>query len=139
MSGKSPLFAAALLAMLAAVPALAADRATNAPALGASSAKESEETCLQNNRLWGWQLVNPRTLSITDRTQKRFMVRLAGGCVGLTNSIQAIELRGLSDLACVRRGDFVRFVEPTLGRMSCAITSIERVQEKGTHARDQIN
>jgi len=139
MSGKSPIVTAALIAMLAAVPVLAADRAANAPATGGASAKESEETCLQNNRLWGWQLVNPRTLSITDRTQKRFTVRLASGCVGLTNSIPAIELRGLSELACVRRGDFVRFVEPTIGRMSCAITSVERDQERPRPARDQIN
>jgi hypothetical protein len=104
-----------------------------------TSAKESDETCLQNNRLWGWQVINPRTLSITDRTQKRFTVRIAGGCVGLKNSIDTIELRGVGSLSCVRRGDFVRFVEPNLGRMSCAITAVERVPDKASPVRDQIN
>ena len=84
-------------------------------------------------------MVNARTLSITDRTQKKFTVRIAGGCVGLNNSIQTIEIRGLSDLSCVRRGDFVRFVEPNLGRMSCAITSVERIPDKPAPARDQLN
>ena len=55
---------------------------------------------------------------------------LAGGCVGLTNLIPDIEIRGLSALSCVRRGDFVRFVEPSFGRMSCAITSVERIPDK---------
>jgi hypothetical protein len=125
MGMRNPMLAAAFIAVAASVPALCAERAVNAPP-SSPSAKESDDACLQNNRLWSWQVVNPRTLSITDRTQKRFTVRVASGCVGLTNLIQAIEIRGLSELSCVRRGDFVRFVEPSLGRMSCTITSVER-------------
>jgi hypothetical protein len=123
---RNLMLAGAFVAVAASFPVLAADRAGNAPAPSSPSAKESDDACLQNNRLWSWQVVNPRTLAITDRTQKRFTVRVASGCVGLTNLIQAIEIRGLSELACVRRGDFVRFVEPSLGRMSCTITSVER-------------
>lgn len=133
-----PMLAAAFVAAFASVHVSAAPSDSASPP-AASSAREADEACLQNNRLWGWQLINPRTLSITDRTQKRFTVRIAGGCVGLNNSIDAIELRGLSALSCVRRGDFVRFVEPSLGRMSCTITAVERVYDKASPVRDQIN
>ena len=125
------------VAAFASAPVFAAPPDSDAPP--AASAKESDEACLQNNRLWGWQVINPRTLSITDRTQKRFTVRIASGCVGLTNSVNAIELRGLSALSCVRRGDFVRFVEPSLGRMSCTITAVERVPDNASPVRNQIN
>ena len=107
-------------------PVLAADVAVNTSA----SAVSSDDVCLQNNRLWSWQVVNGRTLSITDRTNKKFTVRVASGCVGLTNSIPDIEIIGHGSLSCVRRGDFVRFMEPNLGRLSCAITSVERVPEQ---------
>lgn len=136
MCMRNPMLAVALFVTLAAVPVLAVESAS---APGATSTKESDDACLQNNRLWSWQVVNSRTLSISDRTNKKFTVRLASGCIGLTNTIPDIEIRGLSSLSCVRRGDFVRFVEPNLGRMSCAITSVERVADKPVPVRDQFN
>ena len=57
-----------------------------------SAVKPGDDVCLQNNRLWSWNVVNNRTISITDRTSKRFTVRLASGCVGLNNLIGAIEI-----------------------------------------------
>jgi hypothetical protein len=133
---RNPLLASALLAAFTAIPVLAADTADKP----AAPLREGDDACLQNNRLWSWNVVNGRTLSITDRTNKTFTVRLASGCVGLTNLIPGIEIRGIGSLSCVRRGDFVRFVEPTLGRMSCAITAVERVPEKPAQpVKDQIN
>ncbi len=118
-------FGAGLLFPPAIHPVLAADVAVKT----AASATSSDDVCLQNNRLWSWQVVNGRTLSITDRTNKRFRVQVAGGCVGLSNSVPDIQIIGHGDLACVRRGDFVRFMEPNLGRLSCAITAIDLVPD----------
>jgi len=94
----------------------------------APTLRAGDDACLQNNRLWSWNVVDRRTLSITDRTYKRFIVRVAGGCVGLsTSAVTNIEIRSFAgSLSCVRRGDFVRFVDPTLGRLSCVIVSVER-------------
>ncbi len=90
--------------------------------------REGGEACLQNNRLWGWSVVDNRTLSITDRAQRRFRVRVAEGCVGMRRStVSAIEFRSFSlNLSCIGPGDFVRFVDPTLGRLTCAVQSVER-------------
>jgi len=131
---KYMILASALLAVLAAIPAEAAG-STDKPAV----AQDGSDACLQNNRLWSWNVVNSRTLSIVDRTNRKFTVRLAGGCVGLNNLIPDIEVRGVSNLACVRRGDFVRFVEPTLGRMSCTITAVEPNSDRPQPVKDQDN
>jgi hypothetical protein len=100
---------------------------------GAAAAGETQaprgggEACLQNNRLWGWSVVDNRTLSITDRAQRRYRVRVAEGCVGMRRStVSAIEFRSFSlNLSCIGPGDFVRFVDPTLGRLTCGVQSVE--------------
>lgn len=89
--------------------------------------REGGDACLQNNRLWGWSVVDNRTLSITDRAQRRYTVRVAEGCVGMRRStVSAIEFRSFSlNLSCIGTGDFVRFVDPTLGRLTCRVLSVE--------------
>lgn len=97
-------------------------RAEEAPA-----PPEGGGACLQNNRLWGWSVVDNRTLSITDRAYRRYTVRVAEGCVGMRRStVSAIEFRAFSlNLGCIGTGDFVRFVDPSLGRLTCRILSVE--------------
>ena len=127
MTMKMPALAAAPAAALAAAPVFAADIGANTSGQDESVVRPGDDACLQNNRLWGWQIINSRTIRITDRTNKQFTVRVASGCVGLTNVIPTIEIRGRTSLSCVQRGDFVRFQEPNLGRLSCVITGVERV------------
>jgi hypothetical protein len=129
MRVRKPLFV--LVLALSAFPALAVEEQPAPPAQSRAG-----DVCLQNNRLWSWNVVNSRTLAVTDRTNRKYTVRLAGGCVGLTNLIPDIEIRGVGSLSCVRRGDFVRFVEPSLGRMSCAITAVEPAVTKDQPAKD---
>ena len=85
----------------------------------------SGDVCLQNNRIWSWQMINQRTLLVTDINYHPYTVRLTGGCVGLTNAIQALAFRTWTSLGCLKRGDEVIFREPTLGRMSCFVTGVE--------------
>jgi hypothetical protein len=85
----------------------------------------SGDVCLQNNRIWSWRMINQRTLLVTDVNYHPYIVRLTGGCVGLTNAIQALAFRTWTNLGCLKRGDEVIFHEPTLGRMSCFVTDVE--------------
>ena len=81
--------------------------------------------CLQNNRIWGWRVLDERTLVVNDIRNRPFMVRLSGGCVGLTNANIQIAFRTSTNLGCLRRGDQVMFREPTLGAESCFVTEVE--------------
>jgi hypothetical protein len=99
----------ALVGTLAAGPVLAA----------------SGDVCLQNNRIWSWRMINQRTLLVQDVNYRPFVVHLTGGCIGLTNAIQALAFRTWTSLGCLKRGDEVSFRAPALGRMSCFVTDVQ--------------
>ena len=86
---------------------------------------QSDRACLQNNRIWSWRVINERTLLVTDRNYRPFLVRLGGGCVGLTGANMQLAFRTWTNLGCLRRGDEVRFVAPALGRMSCFVQDVQ--------------
>src|SRR5207302_255813 len=66
----------------------------------------SQDTCLQNNRIWGWNAVNDRMLIVTDRSYRRFVVRLSGGCIGLGSyALVGLRFHTWTDLGCLQRGD----------------------------------
>lgn len=93
----------------------------SSPVLAASG-----ETCLQNNRIWGWQAVDERTLIITDRNYRRFTVRLSGGCVNLDKYAGvALAVRTKTSLGCLTKGDRVIFNAPALGPLNCVVTDVE--------------
>ncbi len=93
--------------------------------LASSAFAAEEKACLQSNRIWGWKAVNDRTLIITDRNYKRFTVHMTSGCVHLDQYAGAsIAVRTHLSLGCVGQGDFVSFVAPGLGRLSCAVTDV---------------
>jgi len=86
----------------------------------------ADEACLQNNRIWGWQALNERTLVVTDREYKRYTVHLTGGCIGLDRYAGAgLEFRQKLNLGCLSQGDTVAFNSPGIGRQSCFVTSVE--------------
>lgn len=93
------------------------------------------EACLQNNRIWGWRVVNERTLIVNDRNYRPFLVHLTGGCVGLNDAIWALRFRTWTSLGCLGQGDRVSFREPALGPMTCTVTSVEPYY--GGAARDR--
>src|SRR5437764_8880192 len=117
---KKALFglAAAALLTLVALP----DPASAQPAPPPSP----QDTCLQNNRIWGWDAVNDRMLIVTDRSYRRFVVRLGGGCVGLGSyALTGLRFHSWMDLGCLKRGDQVSYNAPALGRLNCFIRDVE--------------
>jgi hypothetical protein len=85
-----------------------------------------QETCLQNNRIWQWNAVNDRLLIVTDRTYHRFIVRLNGGCIGLsTYPLTALRFYTWTSLGCLSRGDQVIYNAPDLGRLNCFINDVQ--------------
>lgn len=85
-----------------------------------------DDACLQNNRIWGWQAVDQRTLLVTDRTSKRYTVHLTGGCIGLKSYAAATMIFvPKTNLGCLSQGDKISFDSPGLGPMSCFVTTVD--------------
>jgi hypothetical protein len=96
-----------------------------ASAIESDRAREQRAACLQNNRIWSWRVINERTLIVADIQNRPFLVRLSGGCVGLTNATLRLAFRTHTNLGCLERGDSVSFRAPALGRMSCFVNEVE--------------
>ena len=90
-----------------------------------ASFERVDNACLPNNRIWGWRVLDERTLVVNDLGNRPFLVRMSGGCVGLTNANIAIAFRTSTRLGCLRRGDEVIFRDRTLGVQSCFVTDVE--------------
>ena len=110
---------AALLA--GAVTALVALHATS---VRAQDTRE-QRACLQNNRIYGWTVVNERLLTVNDIYGRRFSVDLSSGCVGLTNATFALRFLTTTNLGCLMRGDRISFRAPVLGPMSCFVNDVQ--------------
>jgi hypothetical protein len=104
----SPVLPAAILIGLIAVPVSAAEG----------------DACLQNNRIWSWQMINERTLVVTDVTHKPFTVRTTGPCTGLTNALNDVAFKSTLSLGCLQPGDQILYRAPGLGRLSCFIDAV---------------
>lgn len=105
-----------LAALMLAGPSVAEDRvAPNPP---------QQKTCLQNNRIYTWRVVNNRELIVGDIQGNVFTVRLSGGCVGLNDSILAMRFVTKTNLGCLSAGDRVSYREPVLGQMSCFVNEV---------------
>ena len=107
------------LGLLAAVPALSADE--NAGPGG----RPPQKTCLQNNRIYTWRVVNEREMIVGDIQGNQFTVHLTSGCVGLTDAILALRFDTVTNLGCLQHGDRISFREPTLGGMTCVVTDVK--------------
>jgi hypothetical protein len=127
MTRKTPLLAAA--AMLTAL--------TLSSAAPPTAFAADERACLQNNRIWGWRALDQRTLLLTDINNRRFLVRLSGGCIGLNDAIFALQVRTTTNLGCLMRGDRVSYRAPALGEMSCFVQDVEPYEMKPGERYDQ--
>ena len=111
-----------LLALSAAVGLIAVLLSHSAPAQPAAP----QQVCLQNNRIWGWTAVNDRLLIVTDRQYHRYIVRLSGGCIGLSAyPLTALRFRTWTELGCLQRGDSVAFRAPALGPLNCFVNEVQ--------------
>lgn len=97
----------------------------SAVAENAPGAEKGPGACLQNNRIWSWNVINERTLIVTDLYSRPFRVQLGGGCVGLTNATFSLRFNTWTNLGCLERGDGVSFRAPVLGRMTCFVTGVQ--------------
>lgn len=121
MSKKYAAFVGAALISTTLGASFAVSQQTNTP-----SAPAAEKVCLQSNRMMNYDVLDDRTLVITDRFFKRYTVRMASGCVGLTPAAMNVILRTRTSLGCFGQdGDSVAFNSPGLGRLSCFVTSVE--------------
>jgi hypothetical protein len=102
--------------------------------------RRDDTACLQNNRIWGWRVINERTLIVNDRQNRPFVVRLSGGCIGLTNANMRMGFHTWTNLGCLARGDRVSFVAPALGQQSCFVQDVQpfrgAVPGRGYQARN---
>ena len=89
------------------------------------AAKKDPAACLQASRLWSFNVLDQRTVVLGDRDNNKFTVHMTGGCIGLTNIIDDLRVVTKTNLGCLTQGDRIAFREPTLGRMSCFVTSVE--------------
>lgn len=87
---------------------------------------QPERACLQNNRIWSWRALDDRTLVVTDRNYRPFLVRLGGGCIGLGNNpTMQLQFRTWLNLSCLKRGDEVRVFDRALGRLNCFVQDVQ--------------
>jgi hypothetical protein len=92
----------------------------------AAPSPRDDKVCLQSNRMMSYEVEDEHTLTITDRFFKRYTVRMASGCVGLTATATGVVLRARTSLGCFgANGDSIAFNSPGLGRLSCLVTSVE--------------
>lgn len=122
-------FTVAALLSLMALPHPASAQPAPAPS--------PQDTCLQNNRIWGWNAVNDRMLIVTDRSYRRFVVRLGGGCIGLGSyPLMGLAFHTWTDLGCLQRGDTVSYRAPGLGPLNCFVQEVQPYSP-GIVAQDQ--
>jgi hypothetical protein len=114
------------LAAAAFVTLAVGSAAPTVPATAQGAFAPDRYTCLRNNRIWSWNVVDPRTMVVTDRGRNRYMVHLSGGCFGLDNSSMRIGFRTATNLGCLQRGDRVSYRDFALNRIeSCFVNAVE--------------
>ena len=84
------------------------------------------QVCLSEQPHLGWNAVNDRLLIVTDRQYHRYIVRLSGGCIGLSAyPLTALRFRTWTESGCLQRGDTVAFRAPALGPLNCFVNEVQ--------------
>jgi hypothetical protein len=97
------------------------------------------DACLQNNRIWSWQMINDRTLVVTDVNHKPFTVRTTGPCTGLTNVLNDVAFKSTLSLGCLQPGGQIVYRAPGLGRLSCFINEVKPGAPEKQPDKDHAN
>lgn len=91
-----------------------------------ASAVPAAQICLRQNMVLGWNVVDDKTLIVTDRLRKAYKVSLMPGCFNLKFQMR-LSLRSYSGmgLSCLARNDYV-LVPPNAGMpgQRCLISDI---------------
>jgi hypothetical protein len=87
---------------------LATIAALSAPSAFAQPAQLPNGQCLQQNRVYGWKVIDDRTLIVTDRSNRQYKVSLAPGCRDLKWPMRLGFSAGTGfGLSCVERHSFL--------------------------------
>jgi hypothetical protein len=90
----------------------------------APASAQPGRACLQSNRIWSTNVIDDRTMIVTDRSRNPFVVELSGSCVGLTNNLGPVRFNARTNLGCLGRGDRLSFRHRTLGRNTCFVADV---------------
>jgi hypothetical protein len=105
---------------------------------GATSAYAAD-ACLRSTNIRGWDVVDSRTLMVTNNRREQFRVDLVGVCSGLDNANIALGFESLSELSCLGSGDSVHYNDVAFGHQRCTISSVEQVETPEDEAADAGN
>jgi hypothetical protein len=83
------------------------------------------DACLQHNRIWGSQVFDAHTIVVTDRSYKKYTVRVRGACTGLTNGDAILIFRTWTNLGCIGDGDLLGVRTPGFGFVNCMIDTVQ--------------
>jgi len=124
--------------ILAAV-ALAAGMVSS-PLAWAATAAPGDTSCLEPIRLHSWNVVNDRTVIVTDTARRNYKVSLMPGCYNLKFAFRlGFKPFSPSRLACMGRGDFITAPgDAGMPRQTCPIDSIVAYTPEMQHA-DAVN
>ncbi len=89
------------------------------------SAYAQDNICLRSQHIYNWDVVDDKTLIVTDRRDQQYMLGLVGSCAGLQQTRFSLAFESFSELSCLRPGDSIRYDDLTFGRERCTISSIE--------------
>ena len=93
--------------------------------LTGESAYAQGNICLRSQHIYNWEIVDDKTLIVTDRRDQQYKLGLVGTCAGLQQTRYSLAFESLSELSCLRPGDSIHYDDLTFGRERCTISSIE--------------
>ena len=91
-----------------------------------AAALDKSSVCLRQNMVWGWKVVDNRTLIVTDKVQKAYKVSLRPGCFDLKWPMRlGFKSLGGFGLSCLQRNDYL-VVPPQAGlpAQRCLISDV---------------
>ncbi len=91
----------------------------------AVSAFAQDNVCLRSQWIYNWEIVDDKTLIVTDRRDQQYKLGLVGVCTGLQQTRFSLAFESFSELSCLRPGDSIHYNDLSFGHERCTITSIE--------------
>lgn len=108
---------------------------------GTIPAAAQDRVCLRAQQIDNWEIVDDKTLIVTDRLDRQYRLGLIGNCIGLQQTRFSLGFETFSELICIRPGDSIQYNDLTFGAERCTISSIESYtsedQETGENRQDE--
>jgi hypothetical protein len=98
-----------------------------APSLANAQPAAPKPACLRQDMVQGWDVVNDRTMIVTNRVGQKFTLSLRPGCHNLKFNLRlAFKAFGGTRLSCLGRNDYV-LVPPGAGDVAqrCMIADVQ--------------